>query len=210
MTWLAFGIPTEFSVGLERPLCVSFVRLVDSTVTGLGRASTDLDDYVEHWPEGRLSTYFSAVSHVEASVTALHRCLRFGEALRRRSEAPAISRTELPRNNVVDKIRNLRHAIEHADEYSLRLEGTDEPFPMLAIRDERLEVGSAVLTFKELEGAVRKVHSLATRLISVPVPTSTEEQMKALFERAARESAQRSGTASHESQVKAARRRTEP
>ncbi|WP_280333228.1 hypothetical protein [Nocardia wallacei] len=99
----------------ERQLFLNLVRLSDRAIVDFSLARTALLDYIAHRYEGRISTHFSAISHVEAGITALSRCIDFANALVRSPKAPPIAKEELPRKAVRDSIRKVRNAIEHTD-----------------------------------------------------------------------------------------------
>ncbi|MFF5034113.1 hypothetical protein [Nocardia salmonicida] len=99
----------------ERQLFLNLVRITDRAIVDFGLASLALQDYIAFRYEGRISTLFTAISHVESGVNALARCTRYANALKSIKEAPPIQNKKLPSRTVQFRIRNLRNAIEHTD-----------------------------------------------------------------------------------------------
>ncbi|MBF6446566.1 hypothetical protein IU429_02675 [Nocardia elegans] len=164
----------QLSEWRERQLFLNLVRLSDRAIVDFCLAREALIDYIAHRYEGRISTHFSAISHMEAGITALARCVDFANALARSPVAPAIGKEELPRKAVQDSIRKLRNSIEHTDG-ALKRGTISSGMAMLHVLDNRVELEGIALGWSELDVAMRKIHALAKRLIELPGPTSSSK-----------------------------------
>jgi len=133
------GLSPQLSGWHERQLFLNLVRLSDRAIVDFGLAREALLDYIAHRYEGRVSTHFSSISHMEAGITALARCIRFANALARSLVSPPIGRDELPRKAVQDSIRNVRNAIEHTD-LALNKGAISSGVAMLHVLDDQVEL----------------------------------------------------------------------
>ncbi len=164
----------QLSEWRERQLFLNLVRLSDRTIVDFGLAREALLDYIAHRYEGRISTHFSAISHTEAGITALARCIDFANALARSPVSPSIANEELPRRAVQDLIRKVRNAIEHTDG-ALKNGTISSGAAMLHVLDDRVELEGIALKWSDLDVAMRKIHALVNRLIDLPGSTSSSK-----------------------------------
>ncbi|MBF6063274.1 hypothetical protein IU500_17465 [Nocardia terpenica] len=164
----------QLSEWRERQLFLNLVRLSDRAIADFGFAREALLDYIAHRYEGRVSTHFSAISHMEAGITALARCIDFANALARSPVTPPIGNDELPRKAVQDSIRKVRNAIEHTDG-ALKRGTISSGMAMLHVLNDRVELEGIALKWSELDTAVRKIHALAKSLIELPGPTTNSK-----------------------------------
>lgn len=167
MKALVGDVSPQLATGPDRQRFLNLIRLTDRTIMDFGLARGALQKYIDLRHQGNLSSLFTAVSHVEAGMTALARCLVFADALKKSATAPPVTHNELPRDHIRTVIRELRNEIEHHDKAIARGDIPAEMMPMLHIRDDRVELLPFAITWSELDGAVRKVHSLTARLIEL-------------------------------------------
>jgi hypothetical protein len=164
------GLSPQLSGWHERQLFLNLVRLSDRAIVDFGLAREALLDYIAHRYEGRVSTHFSAISHMEAGITALARCIDFANALARSLVSPPIGKDELPRKAVQDSIRKVRNAIEQTDD-ALKNGTISSGMAMLHVLDDRVELEGTALGWSELDVAMRRIHALVKSLIELPGPS---------------------------------------
>ncbi|MFE7423708.1 hypothetical protein [Rhodococcus sp. NPDC057529] len=157
----------QLAGGADRQQFLNLVRLTDRTIVNFVLSREELQGYIAHRHEGDFGSLFASVSHVEAGVTALARCLIFAEALMKSDTAPPVERSELPPKPLRERIRKLRNKIEHYDEDIAHGTIPTETMPMLHVLDDRVQLTSISITWPEIDVAVRLIHSLTARLIAL-------------------------------------------
>lgn len=172
IVWLAAkalvgGGASTLERGADRQRFLNLVRLTDRTIVDFALSREALQRYLAYRHEDDLSSLFTSVSHVEAGVTALARCLIFAEALMKSRTAPPVESSELPPKPLRNRIRRLRNKIEHYDEEIAAAGIPADTMPMLHVLDDRVQLTSISITWEEIDRAVRMVHSLTARLIAL-------------------------------------------
>lgn len=159
--------PAQLSGGADRQRFLNLVRLTDRMVGDFQMASQALQSFVDRRSSGELSSLFLTVSYVESGCAAFARSLKFANALMRSNDAPDVASYELPAKSFQARVRKMRNAIEHYDERIAKGSVNFDDMPMLKIGDTDMQLLSIAITWLELDGGVRQIHALSSRLIAL-------------------------------------------
>lgn len=142
-------------------------RFTDKTILSYEAARTELDEYVDQSASGafKLSPLIRAVDHLETTIDSLHRVACFTERLRRDAEAPPIAKDSLPSSADRDRVRQMRHAIQHADEQVLG--GWGNP---LLVCEDRIELSESRIRYQELAAWIEAYHDITKALVAYQPP----------------------------------------
>lgn len=150
------GIPGGWSLVA---LFTNFVRLTDKALREYDAARAEVMLYLEPFDGMRTSPYIRAVDHMENCVGATHRAVLNAMALRAQGigkKAPELT----PRQH--ERLRSVRHAIEHSDERILgsRPSLSFKPGESFSLRlaNTSMVIGQHVLRYADLVAAMSKIH----------------------------------------------------
>lgn len=163
------GVPQDRSlIGLF----TNFTRLTDKALREYDAARAELMFYLEPHDGLRMTPYLRAVDHMENCISAAHRAVLNANALREQRVGRGAPRlTEIQEV----RLRNVRHAIEHADEKLLGKQKfkNSPPFSRfdpysLRLANTCLVIGSNFLNYRDLVAAMTKMHGAIEKTRGVP------------------------------------------
>ncbi|HEX9003361.1 MAG TPA: hypothetical protein VGB07_25865 [Blastocatellia bacterium] len=171
-------------VGIQtRPaaqLANNFVRLVDRAILEHELAHAEFKLYVER---RGLERFIRGQGHLETCIQSFHRSLNYVDALRGLGLRLADGTPLIPRAKDVEvlstpvrnRIRDLRHAIEHTDERILKNRAPVGNPIALNPDDSSVCLEGISLTYEELARWLRQLHSLAVRINSYSDSSKEED-----------------------------------
>jgi hypothetical protein len=152
------------------PLLVHLTRLTDKAILEYESARESLDVFIKGQRGGRLTDLVRVYDHLETCFDAIARAARFAEALRTEPGAPVIHLKQLPTPAARDRVRDVRNAVQHAEEDLLKGETpqvTGRPSLLIA-RDKSLGVArkGMYIRYDHLAKWLTCYHDLVRDLIS--------------------------------------------
>jgi len=167
-------------------LAGSYVRLVEVALFEYRHGCAELRDFWETSDTVKLSAFNRSISHFETCVMSMHRAIGCYRRLRRNKDQDPLAielnraRPEFITARIADRLRDVRHEIQHLDErladgeilegqsFALRPDGPDLPDPLkpdgrLKVFD-RLSIGSKEILFKDLAAWLGEMCRVADRI----------------------------------------------
>lgn len=166
------GVPRDRTlVGLF----TNFARLADKALREYDAARAELILYLEPHDGLRTTPYLRAIDHMENCISALHRGVLNAKALRDNGVGRGAPRLT---ENQEERLRNVRHAMEHSDEKILGKQkfkqsppfANDDPYS-LRLANTSLMIGSNFLNYRDLVLAMTKMHEAIEKIRGVPTGT---------------------------------------
>jgi hypothetical protein len=102
--------------------------------------------------DGEIATMLDAVNHLETCIDSLVRATNHLNALNKDSEG------DLPQANEKQTIRNIRHGIQHADEWIVDERIAEGDAIAVLPMNDRLRIADKEITYRALEDVIRSVH----------------------------------------------------
>jgi hypothetical protein len=165
------GLPAKLQRSVEvTNLFVNFCRLTDKALRDYEAARADLLNYASR--RGTLVDYLRAIDHLENCVDAAHRAVLNADALRANRVGTGPGRIT---DTQKDRVRAVRHAVEHSDERILRRSQSPhrppfqpgQPFSLFP-ENTRVTIGQHVLTYRQLTAVITKCHNMIESIRGVP------------------------------------------
>jgi hypothetical protein len=142
------------------------VRLIEKALREWELARKNICAYADRQSNNDKATlwFLESIDHFENMINALHRSCLLLERLKGAPEAP-VSKNDLLRPAEVTRIRSLRHASEHVDEFVRRGEIPAGDDLMIRPWCEGLTFASDRIEYSTLAGWLRKLQALALQLV---------------------------------------------
>ena len=144
-------------------LVANYVRLVDQTLWAYNSARESIQRFVST-PNNVIGPLFRAASQLETCINTLDRAIRFAQKIRRRQHAPQVGKPRVLSDPVSKRVRDLRSALEHLEGEILRHEIASGDASILVARNDEIKLGGMQITYGELAGWIRELHTLAQGL----------------------------------------------
>jgi hypothetical protein len=163
------GVPRDMTlIGLF----TNFARLTDKALREYDAARAELLLYLEPSEGLRTSPYLRAIDHMENCIGAAHRAVLNATALRENGVGRGAPRLTALRE---ERLRNVRHAVEHADEKLLGKQKYKKSPPFskyepysLRLANTSLVIGNYYLNYRDLVTAMTKAHAAIEHIRGVP------------------------------------------
>jgi hypothetical protein len=142
------------------------VRLIEKAIREWELAREDICAYADRTSNNDQATlwFLHSIDHFENMINALHRSCLLLERLKGAPETP-ISKNDLLRPTEVSRVRSLRHASEHIDDFVRRGEIPKGEDLMIRPWCEGLTFASDRIGYATLAGWLRKLQALALELV---------------------------------------------
>jgi hypothetical protein len=160
--------------GSGQAFFLNLVRLVDKTVIEYEYARQYLQRYVNS--NNKTSLLLRCVGHMETCVDTLNRVFLHLRRLRtalckeqsRTGEAlPEIDRRQIPKGPDMDRVRDVRNAVQHMDDRITKGEAGEGKAPIgLMVKSDSIEIANREIYFAELALWIEQVYRATKRLTS--------------------------------------------
>jgi hypothetical protein len=155
-----------------RPLANYLARLMDKTILAYESARGEMTRYVERPSDNVFSPLFRAQDQLETTIDSLWRVACFTERLRRYKLAPTLDVSRLPLRTDQQRIRQMRHAIQHADEHVFKGRANES---WLAVCDDAIELADQRIRYRELAAWIEGYHDVVKQLVAYLPDAATTE-----------------------------------
>jgi hypothetical protein len=152
---------------------LNLIRLVDKTLLEYEQARKHLQQYVDSG--NQTSLFMRCVGHMENCIDSLHRSLLHMEGLkvslhkvreRANESLPQVAREELPKKSDRNRVKRIRHAIQHMDERIARGKAGADIAPIgLNVKSDSVELDHEEIYFTELASWIQQIYKVAVRLV---------------------------------------------
>lgn len=146
-----------------RTLANYLARLLDKTILTYESARGEMATYVERRDESVFSPFYRAHDELETTIDSLWRVACFTERLRRYKLAPVIEASRLPSQSDQRRLREMRHAIQHADD---RIFVGPAHAAWLALCDDGIELATQRISYRELATWIELYHDVVKELVA--------------------------------------------
>jgi len=151
-------------------LLVGFIRLVDQSVQEYENARAALNEFVST-PNNVITPLFKASGHLETCIGAIWRAINFARRMRNDKNSPSIPRRIPVLSKTVKKpIKNIRHAIQHAEEKIMDNRIVEGDAIFLVVKSDALEIAGTEVTYTDLSNWIKELHCLASSLADYHEP----------------------------------------
>jgi hypothetical protein len=151
-------------------LVMSYIRLVDQLVHAYQCTRSRLIEFLET-PPNVISPLIFATNHCESLLTAMLRVINLGDRIRRDQNGPPIAKTvEVFRSPVWKRVSAMRNAIEHVDSEIVRNTWKPDGPAMLLLKNDRLALPGAEITYTDLAKWLQQLHAVGTDLLAYEPP----------------------------------------
>jgi hypothetical protein len=146
-----------------QPLANYLARLLDKTILTYESARGEMTTYVERRDESVFSPLYRAHDELETTIDSLWRVACFTERLRRHKLAPVIEASRLPSKSDQRRLREMRHAIQHAGD---RIFVGPAHAAWLALCDDGVELATQRISYRELASWIERYHNVVKELVA--------------------------------------------